>query len=83
MVSEVVENPSQMRFELAVGDAVAIAYFKIEDPIYLASHGGAGGTYGTRHWFEVGTRCLRGGPRQWKKSNRQMPIHVVLRDASS
>lgn len=38
VVGDVIDNPAAHRFEMAVGDTVAMAYYKIEDGRYVFTH---------------------------------------------
>jgi hypothetical protein len=36
--SSVIDNPGKHRFELAIGDEVAVAYYRIQDGHYVLTH---------------------------------------------
>ena len=38
MDNEIIENPAQHRFEMAIGDDLALAYYRIEDGRYVLTH---------------------------------------------
>lgn len=81
MDGQVIHNPAQSRFEMALGDEIAVAYYKIEDGrVALLHTEGPSTPVWPGIWVQVGARRFRSGPGQRTASDRQMPVHVILRE---
>ena len=83
MDAHVVDNPEIKRFELAIGDIVAVAYYEIENDRIILLHTEVLEEFSGRG---IGTKLAEGvfraAPCQRPSRDRQICIHGAVRKPS-